>query len=197
MMKKGFTLMEMLAVLLAIAIIASFAVPAYRAVRYEIYYQRAKSAALKMGEAIRSYYQDSQGYLVSGSFTGITDAEGEDQTVEAIVSNTSVSCDNPAATGIPLSDTSETVFSDVAQLFKCGYLNAKDFVGLPYRFTACNPVSTTSDTDCAPSNSKKGLVQVSGLETAGKKFYKPDGSTVEPAFSVKRDLTIKEHEKLE
>lgn len=180
--------MEMLAVLLVIAIVLSFAVPAYRSIRYEMYYHRAKTAAVKMAEAIRSYYQQTKGYVITGEFTGT--GSGAGSVTEILGSGT---CDNPAATGIP--STEEIRTSTVEQLFKCGYLNAKDFVGLPYRFTACNPLLAAAD--CPPVNLKQGLVTVSGLEGAGKKFYKPDGSNAEAAFSVKRDLTIKEHEKLE
>lgn len=190
-MKKGFTLMEMLAVLLAIAIVISFAVPAYRSMRYEMYYHQAKTAAIKMGEAIRSYYQNTKGYVVTGSFTGT--GAGADS-VQGIIASSDV-CDNPAATGIPTSQGAHT--SGVEQLFKCGYLNAKDFVGVPYRFTACDPISNTSAADCLPANEKPGLVQVAGLEAAGKKFYKPDGATPAAAFSVKRDLSIQEHANLE
>ncbi len=183
--------MEMLAVLLVIAIVLSFAVPAYRSVRYEMYYQRAKTSAVKMAEAIRSYYQQTKGYVITGSFTGL--GTGTDS-VQGIL-DSSNTCDNPAATGIPSSE--ETRTSTVDQLFKCGYLNGKDFVGLPYRFTVCDPLSAEPDVNCPPANGKQGLVQVFGLEGAGKKFYKPDGSTVEAAFSVKRDLSVKEHEALE
>ena len=192
-MKKGFTLMEMLAVLLVIAIVLSFAVPAYRSIRYEMYYHRAKTAAVKMAEAIRSYYQQTKGYVITdgSSFTGT--GSGTDSV--AGILGSSDTCNNPAATGIPSTEGTRT--STVEQLFKCGYLNAKDFVGLPYRFSACDPFAADPDTNCPPANGKQGLVQVFGLEGAGKKFYKPDGSNAEAAFSVKRDLTIKEHEALD
>ncbi len=120
-MSKGFTLMEILAVMLVIAVIASFALPALRSVRAEVYYHRSKTAGVKLAEAIRSYYHDSKGFLpVIGTISGDT------------VANQSYTCDRSKLAGIPGQGT--TVSMD--QLFACGYLSTKDFAGLPYTFTA-------------------------------------------------------------
>ena len=120
-MNKGFTLMEILAVMLVIAVIASFALPVVRSVRAEVYYQRAKTAGIKMAEAIRSYYRDSKGHLPTGTID---------------LGNVPI-CNRNYLSGIP--GQRESV--GVNQLLSCGYLSAKDFVGLPYTFTVGLPDS--------------------------------------------------------
>lgn len=119
--RKGFTLMEILAVLLIIAVVLSFAVPSYRAMRYEHYNSLAKAGVKKLSEAMRSYYQNTKGYRITGSFSGSS------------MSFSGVNCTDVSASGIP----SNGGTSDVGQLFACGYLNYNDFVGLPYTFTSC------------------------------------------------------------
>ncbi len=129
-MKKGFTLMEILFVLLVIALVVSFAVPAIRSVRYDIYNSRAKGALRKLAEANRSFYQYTKGSRVQGSFV-IDDLKSY-----------SDSCQDIAASGIP----GRSQDSDVKQLFVCGFLDWKDF-DVPYKFFICgttdNPAGTT------------------------------------------------------
>ena len=60
--------MEILFVLLVIALVVSFAVPAIRSVRYDVYNSRAKAALKKLAEARRSYYQQTKGSDISGGF---------------------------------------------------------------------------------------------------------------------------------
>mgnify|MGYP002627543146 CR=1 FL=1 len=130
MNRRGFTLMEILAVLLVLAVVASFMAPMFRYVRDEMRYQQARSAALKMADAIRSYYQNTKGYLITGSVQG--DATGSNS-----ISNLAAgTCNNPAATGIPSTTSGST--SSIAQLFACDYLLVKDFKGLPYTFSQPN-----------------------------------------------------------
>ena len=127
-MSKGFTLMEILAVMLVIAVIASFALPAFRSVRSEVYYHQAKTAGIKLAEAIRSYYRDSKGFLpVLGEISGDT------------VANQAYTCDRSKLSGIP----GQGATVSIEQLFGCGYLSAKDFAGLPYRFSS--GITTSSD----------------------------------------------------
>ena len=74
MNKKGFTLMEILAVLLVIAVVVSMAVPVLRSVRYEVKNGQAKNAAHKLAQAVRTYYQVSRGGVPRGqSFTPTAD----------------------------------------------------------------------------------------------------------------------------
>lgn len=134
-MKKGFTLMELLAVLLVIAVVVSMAAPVFRAVRYEIKNSQAKNAAKKMAEAMHSYYQASRGYKVTGCFTPTADAGLN------VIKTAASACTSPGATGIPASAGGSV---EVSQLFACGYLSYKDFMSLPYEFC-------TNDTDSFPS----------------------------------------------
>lgn len=121
---KGFTLMEILAVLLVIAVIASFAVPIIKSVRREMRYQKAKAAAVQLAEAVRSYYTNTKGCLATGDFYG-EDAGG--------------SCPNTlsAKTGIP--DNCGNESNPVKYLFGCGYISPKVFVDLPYNFLVVDP----------------------------------------------------------
>lgn len=126
--KQGFTLMEILAVLLVIAVIASFAVPLVKSVRREMRYQKAKAAAVQLAEVVRSFYTDSKGRLAAGgSITPETAANpGECPT------------DNPIRTGVPNPGT-----DDVKIVIACDYISAKMFVDLPYTFYVVDPRTST------------------------------------------------------
>lgn len=129
-MKKGFTLMEILAVLLVLALILSLAAPILRSVRFEAKNSKARVALLKLAEATKTYYNVSRGGKFSaGDCFNPSTAAGE-----AVIKTAVSSCDtggtSPAATGIPGS----TFTQQTSQLFACGYLSYKDFAKLPYLF---------------------------------------------------------------
>ena len=94
---KGFTLMEILAVLLVIAVIASFAMPIVKSVREEMRYQKAKAAAVQLAEAVRSFYTDSKGCLTFDT------PDAEDNGFSGADAGVSTTCpnDNPIQTGVP------------------------------------------------------------------------------------------------
>ena len=170
-MKKGFTLMEILAVLLVIAVVVSMAVPVFRSVRFEIKNGQAKSAAKKLAEAMRSYYQVSRGLGVKREcFTPTSD------TGRAVVMAETSACLSPTSDGIPYqnSTTDDDSRSDISQLFACGYLSYKDFIGLPYEFCACNPVSGgTQPVSCQIREStvrNTPVVVAYGASGAGNKY---------------------------
>ncbi|MBP5616744.1 MAG: prepilin-type N-terminal cleavage/methylation domain-containing protein [Elusimicrobiaceae bacterium] len=180
-MKKGFTLMEILAVLLVIAVVASFAVPIIRSVRSEMRYQRAKTAALKIAEAMRSYYYNTKGYTITGSFGGGSDEKGGDVAQTYALA----ACVDEASSGVPASERGETIAqTSISVLFNCHYLDPKDFRDLPYTFTACND----SLDNCISANvcPGKGFVYAVGNAAAGQYLGK--------RILVKRDMTICEEE---
>lgn len=161
-MKKGFTLMEILAVLLVIAVLASFVVPVVRTVMAEIRYHQAKVAGIKMAEAIRIFYKDSRGYRIGGYIYG-TEAG-------TTIATSAEACNNPAVSGIPSESGGNSV--DVEQLFYCNYLSAKDFSGLSdYTF---HPGACQGPADC--------LVEVNDLSKKNAKG----------CFRVLRDSSILE-----
>lgn len=121
--EKGFTLMEMLFVVLLIALVVSFSLPAIRAARQGIKKEQAKGALRKFSDARRSFYEQNRGQFVSGSFEG-ADADTYAQS----------SCNGAAASGVPGDKAGDAV---PEQLFACGYLDWKDFKSLPYTFVAC------------------------------------------------------------
>lgn len=133
---QGFTLMEILAVLLVIAVIASFAVPLIKSVRREIRYQRAKSAGVQLAEAVRSFYTDAKGCFKFDTDTtnGFTGTEA----AAATCPNT-----NPISTGSSTCEDADKAAPTA--VFGCNYLSAKMFVDLPYRFTVLNPRASDND----------------------------------------------------
>ncbi|HAM43051.1 prepilin-type N-terminal cleavage/methylation domain-containing protein [Candidatus Avelusimicrobium stercoris] len=166
--KKGFTLMEILAVLLVIAVVVSMAVPVLRSVRYEVKNSQAKTAAHKLAQAVRAYYQVSRGGVPKGqSFTPTVDAD-KNNVVLAAASD----CVAPSETGIPLQKTTGTV--EIKQLFACGYLSFKDFISLPYTFTVCDPRpgqvpnETCRLTEATGTNTP--IVVVKGADGSGDKY---------------------------
>lgn len=170
-MKKGFTLMEILAVLLVIAVVTSMAVPVFRSVRFEIKNSQAKAAAKKLSEAMRSYYQISRGLGVKQEcFTPSVQAG------RTIVMASAADCVSPTSDGIPYqnSATENESLPSVSQLFACGYLSYKDFQRLPYEFCTCNPIAGgVQPTKCQISEAEGDdtpFVVVRGADGAGSKY---------------------------
>lgn len=169
-MKKGFTLMELLAVLLVIAVVVSMAAPVFRAVRYEIKNSQAKNAAKKMAEAMHSYYQASRGYKVTGCFTPTASAG------LTVIKTAASACTSPGATGIPASAGGSV---NVSQLFACGYLSYKDFMSLPYEFCANDTDSFPSGWGTKPSTSVGTVYVLAGgvkADGSGDKYQKSKGA---------------------
>ena len=177
-MKKGFTLMEILFVLLVIALVVSFAVPAIRSVRYDVYNSRAKAALKKLAEARRSYYQQTKGSDISGGFSG--------SVAENYVSP-DYKCQDVAASGIPGSRTN----SDVSQLFACGFLDWRDFVDLPYNFIMCGTSRPIGSQPCiALDGSNTVYAAAMGIQgQAGSKYE----STSQYFMSVGADMQVRDN----
>lgn len=170
-MKKGFTLMELLAVLLVIAVVVSMAAPVFRAVRYEIKNSQAKNAAKKMAEAMHSYYQASRGHKVTGCFTPTASAG------LTLIKTAASSCTSPGASGIPASSVRASV--NVSQLFACGYLSYKDFMSLPYEFCANDTDSFPAGWGEKPSTSVGKVYVLAGgvkADGSGDKYQKSKGA---------------------
>ena len=163
MHKRGFTLMEMLAVLLLLAVVASLAAPGIRSARFEIKNGQAQTAAKKLVEGIKNYRQASRGGTVTAfSKTGdqlavVTDNEG------------GTTCTAPFTTGIPGSNTAV----DIQQLFVCGFLSPKDFKGLPYTFY----YGSLPEAPAIPAEKISGSVILELLATAnaGPSYYNGEG----------------------
>ncbi len=158
-MKKGFTLMEILFVLLIVALVLSFALPAIRSVRYDIKNSNAKAALKKLAEARRSYYQATKG----------SDIAAESFSAENAQSYASSSCVNVAASGIPADSRAD---SNVSQLFACGYLDWRDFDGLPYTFYICGEESSSDDACFVPDSNVTTTVYAGaqGTSASGSKY---------------------------
>lgn len=152
MNKHGFTLMEVLAVLLILAVVVSFALPGIRLIRDEVRHSQAKSAASKMAEAMRSFYQDTKGFFVVGCVQG----KGGTADCTNVLLARDGSC-NAGTTGIPSAASGGTV--DLGQLFACDYLSTKDFAGLPYKFKTDKTTLFENE---------KILVKATGTSDAGR-----------------------------
>ena len=156
-MNKGFTLMEVLAVVMVLAILGLMAVPSFRSVNSEQKFRRAKISMVKLAQAIKSV-QTRTGQSVSSaeadnSFVGTDNSYllTEHEIVKGV--------DCPS-TGIPARSIAGGAATLVLQdLFKCGDLRPKDFVGLPYEF-AYTGTSVTME----------------GKPGAGKKYYNEENS---------------------
>ena len=176
-MKKGFTLMEILFVLLVIALVVSFATPVIRSVRYDVYNARAKTALRKLAEARRSYYQYTKGSDIVGAFSASVAKD-----------YASYTCNNVAASGIPGSQT----LSDVSQLFACGFLDWKDFSDLPYNFAVCGPYSRPiGSLPCVAlggNPTSEVYAGAMGMEEAGDKYKNTTGYYM----SVARDMQVRD-----
>ena len=156
--------MEMLAVILVIAVVFSFAVPVLRMVRFEMKNSQAKAATQKLAEAVRIFYVDTRGGTVSSAcFTGGS----------AITKETD--CDlNAKKAGVPRA----TGAVEVKQLFACGYLSYKDFARLPYNFCTekRNPCNVACDTDTTENPQVGNVLAVScGTANAGSKYQPNKG----------------------
>lgn len=184
-MKKGFTLMEILAVLLVIAVVVSMAVPVFRAVRFEIKNGQAKTAAKKLSDAMRSYYQVSRGLGVQQACFTPTTTAGKNTVMAG-----AGTCVSPTSDGIPYQNSAAGNASRpaVSQLFACGYLSYKDFVSLPYEFCTCNPIKGASQpTKCQISEAtgtNTPFVVARGADGAGKKY-------TDSAYRIYVDQTMK------
>jgi len=113
---------------------------------------QAEEAAIKMAEAMRTYYTRTKGGIINNSFSPLSNPE---------VLN-STACTNVLATGIPHRSVEGSL--TISQLFACGYLSPKDFQNLPFQFTANGR-----------GDAYGCLVTVTGLARAGqysgKNFY--------------------------
>ena len=171
-MKKGFTLMEMLAVILVIAVVFSFAVPVLRMVRLEMKNSQARLAAQKLAEAVRSFHVDTHGGRVQEvCFLGELNSDG---TNDVIKPTEGCGLDAKKA-GVPHAPTAPV---GPAQLFACGYLSYKDFARLPYNFCTKkkSPCNAACDTNTTGNPQVGNLFAVAcGTENAGSKYQASKG----------------------
>lgn len=176
-MKKGFTLMEVLAVILMLAVVTTLTAPVFRAVRFEVRQAQAKTAAQKLAESLKTYYQVSRGGRFEACF----------QASDTNVTQTSAACDNPAATGIPAS-SAPSPLTTAQQLFACGFLSSKDFRGLPYTFctstTAASAVASWTGLDWAPATNAYVVAFANDSAKAGSKYYQKGYIYVSPNMDV-------------
>ncbi|MBR4355632.1 MAG: prepilin-type N-terminal cleavage/methylation domain-containing protein [Elusimicrobiaceae bacterium] len=174
-MKKGFTLMEILAVLLVIAVVVSMAVPMVRSARFEVKNSQAKIAAKKMAEAVKNYYQFSHGYQIQGCFSPTEDDVINIDTLAAWQTEDTVTCTD-FASGIPPGPGNH--ISNVDQLFACGFLKKKDFESLPYQFCTNKNNSIAASLDNpATLVDRLYVVAAAVSEQAGRKFFRGNNPT--------------------
>ncbi len=137
-MNKGFTLMEVLAVVMVLALVGAMAVPSFRASNAEQRFRRAKISLMKLGQAIRTMENDGNCVNTDPSdeknysFVG---TESDD----FLPTNANLTYDDCGTTGVPRrsipSATGACNALTIKWIFFCGDFRAKDFIGLPYKFT--------------------------------------------------------------
>ena len=164
-MQKGFTLMEMLAVGLMLAVIMSLATPVVRNFRNEIKNAQARTAAGKLAQGYRNYLKDRKCLLVPnrGCFS---------PTQDTVIQTDASQCTESRNTGVPgrpsLCLITFTDTTDLKNLFACGYVAYKDFANIPYEFCVGGKKSSTypdPESGVAPY-----YVVAYGLEGAGTKY---------------------------
>ena len=168
-MQKGFTLMEMLAVGLMLAVIMSLATPVVRSFRYEIKNAQARTAAGKLAQGFRNYLKDERitNVFGAGCFSPTTDdIIRTDASQCAISKNTGV----PSRPAMRISITGDT--SNLQNLFACGYVTYKDFANIPYEFCVGGK-KNSADADAPVS---PYYVVAYGLEGAGTKYKYTDAN---------------------
>lgn len=158
----GFTLMEILFVLLIIALIVSFAVPAIRSARLDAKNAQAKTALKKLAEARRSFYQYNNGVDITGN--SVAYAPNELEQLRSDIST--LPCDAPSATGKP--SNSYGLSGSPDYLFRCGFLDWRDFAGLPYEFKICY-LNGYGDNRCEPKD-RYAIAYSANDEEVGNKY---------------------------
>ena len=166
-MKKGFTLMEVLAVGLMLAVIMSLAAPVVRSFRFELKNAQARIALGKLAEAVRNYERDRGVPSVSCADTLSFTAASIYSTLNGATPRCLATS---ASTGIP-STYAYCITGD--QLFSCGYLSYNDFKGLPYRFYIDKP-STWPD---ATGYVGRYYAVAVGEDGAGTKYQRVDNNS--------------------
>jgi len=187
MNKRGFTLMEVLAVVLILAVVASLAIPGVRAARFETRHSQAKAAAKQLITGINNYRVSSRGgEVAAGCFSG--GSAYFDQVCNSGVGGN---------TGIP----SQTAQIPLTQLAPCGFLVAKEFRELPYTFCYKTDVEGSWAGIKGVIEGQTGkkapvgdvvLIAV-GLNSKAGKYYSP--TKKEYAIYIDDQLIPKEYEK--
>ena len=142
--------MEILAVLLIIAVILSFAIPAYNSIRFDQRNNLAKEGVKRLSEAIRSYYQNTKGVQITGNFTGTG------------LGAVPPACNDFSSSGVP----GRGKTANIMQLFACGYLSGSEYSELPYTFYSC----LDNNTNC--HGRPYAVAKAVDKKTAGKKYVK-------------------------
>lgn len=172
-MKKGFTLMEVLAVGLMLAVIMSLAAPVVRSFRFELKNAQARIALGKLAEAVRNYERDLNLQIANQARAwAFTPAD----IYTALSADEPFTCPaTPASTGIPQAAFASAGFADnlEKQLFACGYLSYNDFKGLPYTFYINKPSAWPDATGYV---GRYYAVAVGG-EGAGAKYQPADDNS--------------------
>ena len=182
MNKRGFTLMEVLAVVLMMAVVASLAIPGVRAARFETKHSQAKAAAKQLITGINNYRVTTRGGTVESGIVKGGEQYFGDKCETATIGSTGI----PAQTaGMPLT-----------QLAPCGFVSAKDFRELPYQFYYGSAIPSTLKENIAGTGKVLGeivLVAV-GKDSKAGKYYNANLSEPKYAIYIDSELTPKEYE---
>jgi prepilin-type N-terminal cleavage/methylation domain-containing protein len=97
--EEGFTLVELLVVMLILGILAAIAIPSFFSQREKAQDADAKSTARSAQTALETYATDNQ-----GSYLGATEADLHD--IEQTIQASEIHLDDLSATGSPMSPSS-------------------------------------------------------------------------------------------
>lgn len=144
--KSGYTLVELIVVVLIVGILASFGVPQYLKTVESGKADDAVAVVNMLGTTNKMFALDHSGYYAVGGLpTDASDSRGG-------------ACQNTACPATVSGNVNACV------LVACKYLAAQDWVGKPYSFRACDPTDSSPPGACAWGS---GVVAAAGRKTTG------------------------------
>ena len=159
MNRRGFTLIEIVIVLMIIGILASFGVPQYLRTIESGKADDAVALVNQIGMTNRMFALDHQGVYVAGLFP-----------------NGSNGCGCAAGTCSAYTITPPGPFNNACALVCCTYLSDQDWANKPYNFRACDPVSGGGGGTCAAGRVAVGNRRNSAYAPYSSWGYQMDSS---------------------
>ncbi|NNN05870.1 MAG: type II secretion system protein [Elusimicrobia bacterium] len=139
----GYTLMELIAVVLIIGILAAFAVPQYLKTVETNKFDDAVGLTNQIGMTNRMFALDHNGAYVDGAFSGV-----------------GCGCTSGTCAGYP--NPTPAPFNTPCALVCCNYLGDQSWNLKPYTFYACDPGTGSGGGPCGSGQTVSGATRTNG-----------------------------------